>query len=477
MKLNKASTEVDIAEIHVRVGERQRQKGRGEDGRLSETDTLEASIGKFGLLQPIIISPRPEGGWWLEIGERRLTACQNLGHKRILARKTTELSPTESQIIELTENIKRVDLEWQEMVLSVARIHALSEQLDPDWTMGETADECSLNLSTVSLYLRVAKEMGEERIAKAGTVREAYNLLERRDQRKAGQALQELLDGPDEPEPPPTPAYPAGMPIPAIPGTAQPSATILQLPAKPAEQEQILQTSFLDWAPQYTGSKFNLIHCDFPYGIEVFAGKQGRGAEMGEGGTVGYTDTSATYTALIDCLCANLDRVVSVSAHIMFWCSAEQRIIQATLSRFAQAAPSITWAKYPLIWGKSDNAGIANNPKREPRHTYEFCLFGRRGDRNIVRVKSDFYHAPTDQRLHPSTKPEPMLRHFMEMLVDDTTSLLDPTCGSGAALRAAESLGATRVLGLEIDPQFLIPARLALKQARQLRAAERKVEL
>lgn len=100
-----------------------------------------------------------------------------------------------------------------------------------------------------------------------------------------------------------------------------------------------------------------------------------------------------------------------------------------------------------------------------------------RGSRQIVKVKSDAYSAPTDKRLHPSTKPEPMLRHFMEMLVDENTQMLDPTCGSGASVRAAESLGATHVLGLEIDKQYVEPARLALKQARQKRAAERSAEL
>ena len=34
------------------------------------------------------------------------------------------------------------------------------------------------------------------------------------------------------------------------------------------------------------------------------------------------------------------------------------------------------------------------------------------------------------------------------------SSVFDPTCGSGTALRAAESLGATRVLGLERDSGF-----------------------
>jgi len=42
----------------------------------------------------------------------------------------------------------------------------------------------------------------------------------------------------------------------------------------------------------------------------------------------------------------------------------------------------------------------------------------------------------------------------MQMFVDENTTLLDPTCGSGSALRAAESLGARHVLGLEKDEEY-----------------------
>jgi hypothetical protein len=235
--------------------------------------------------------------------------------------------------------------------------------------------------------------------------------------------------------------------------------------------ESILNTSFIDWAPTYEGQKFNLIHCDFPYGIELFSGPQGRGSELGMDGRVGYKDDAGTYWALVKSLCENLNRLMSVSGHLMFWLSADHKIITETVNVFNELAPSLVFQKFPLIWSKSDNAGIASDPRMGPRHTYEACLMATRGARQIVKVKADSYNAPTDKKLHPSTKPEPMLRHFMEMLVDDTTIMLDPTCGSGASLRAAESLGAKHVLGLEIDKQYVEPARLALKQARQKRAA------
>jgi len=50
------------------------------------------------------------------------------------------------------------------------------------------------------------------------------------------------------------------------------------------------------------------------------------------------------------------------------------------------------------------------------------------------------------------------------MLVDGHTSMLDPTAGSGSALRAAKRLGAARIVGLEIDPQFALEANKALTE-------------
>jgi len=479
MKLQQSVSLIEISKIKVLRDQRQREPGK----EALEVAWLQKSIAQHGLLSPILISD----DFILQAGERRLTACRNLGWEKILARKISQLTPVEQQLIEFVENAHREDLCWQDTVRAVGGMHKLQLQLDPDWTMGETAAQCAMELSHVSLLISVYKEMENERVASAGTAREAYNMLKRRENRNAGAELEALLSGEDipaetEPEQVATGLSEAdqaravelkklGEPLP--PELRAPPVIRQSKPAPKPDPESILNISFLDWAPQYSGPKFNFIHCDFPYGVELFSGPQGRGAELGQNGKLGYKDSVDVYQTLIKSLCTNLDRVMSVSAHMMFWLSADYRIISNTVALFNELAPSLQFAKFPLIWFKNDNAGIASDPKRGARHVYEACLLASRGNRNIARVKGDAYSAPTDKKLHPSTKPEPMLRHFMEMLVDDTTIMLDPTCGSGASLRAAESLGASHVLGLEIDKQYVDPARLALKQARMKRAAER----
>lgn len=462
---------IPLDRIIVNRDERQRRK--------IDTKGLKESIEKRGVLQPILVSLQPDGQYLLHFGERRLTASRELGLTDIPARLAGDLSQIELQIIELEENIKRQDLEWQECVQTVCQIHILYLALDPGWTQGETAHELSLTQGTISMYLQVGARMAEERVRNAGTIREAVNLLDRRDQRAAGQALEDVLGAPDlmPGEVPGTgpamgladlagqsPDDPLSIP-PATPRAFLPAPAPVNLILPP--DQAILQASFLEWAPQYRGLKFNLLHCDFPYGIEVFHGNR----QFGGDDAAGYDDRKEVFFELLDCLCLHLDKLMSLSSHMVFWYSAKHRAqIQET---FRAKAPSLEIMTHDLIWLKSDNAGVSAIVNRSPRHIYETAMLLSRGKRPLVQVKGDAYSAPTNKSLHPSTKPEPMLRHFFEMLVDENTLMLDPTCGSGASLRAAESLGAKHTLGLEIDSNYVLPARSALKTSRLLREGSR----
>lgn len=479
---------------------------RRDDRQRREIDTkgLIGSIKRRGVLQPIIVDELTDGTLELIAGERRLSCCRELGLPDIPIRLASSLSPIEREILELEENVKRSDLTWRETVKAVARIHELFEAkaalAGDSWTQSETAEEISIEQPTISLYLKVYSSFDDPNVERAGTVREAYNLLLRRDARAAGNALEELISGGDEERE--TLADPADYASPylnltpedvavtvrvlenspnlIIGGDAQSSGYVREIqPSLPIpDLEPIRAENFLEWAPTYAGRKFNLIHCDFPYGVNLFSSNGIRSgpnrSQMGQDEGESYDDEASTYQELVECLAGNLDRLMSISGHIMFWYSNKVEIDRWTRETFAKLAPSVSWTRFPLIWLKSDNAGIAASPNYEPRHIYETCLLGSRGKRQIVKIVSDAYSAPSDKSIHSSAKPEPMLRHFMTMLVDAETSLLDPTCGSGTALRAAESLGARSVLGLERNPTMVEMALRALKVERAKRRLARE---
>jgi len=51
--------------------------------------------------------------------------------------------------------------------------------------------------------------------------------------------------------------------------------------------------------------------------------------------------------------------------------------------------------------------------------------------------------------------------------VDETTRMLDPACGSGTSLQAAESLHAAHIKGIELNKDYAERATRALEEARR----------
>lgn len=214
----------------------------------------------------------------------------------------------------------------------------------------------------------------------------------------------------------------------------------------------LILADFHEWAASYSGDPFNLIHCDFPYGINVTAGPR-QNSSIQET----YDDSPDTYWSLINTLGAAMSNVMADSSHLIFWFS--MHFYEETKQQLS--AMGWTVSPFPLVWHKSDNAGVAPDPQRQPRRTYETAFFCSRGDRKLTQAgaKANSFAWPGGQKeIHLSEKPVPMLKHFMSLVCDEYSTVLDPTCGSGNALKAASALGAHSVLGLEKDEGFYATA-------------------
>jgi ParB/RepB/Spo0J family partition protein len=411
-------------------------------------DDLIPSIRDRGVVQPIIVTRELE----LVAGERRFRASQELGLPDIPVRFLDELPPVDRKIVELEENLKRRDLTWQDEARGILSIHKLYLEKNPGWTSAETAEILSIDRPRVTQACQVAAELekGNPKVETASSIRSAYDVISRRMTRQLEDALVDFATA-TTPAPPTKPGETVKVPKPVGPRII------------PAE-ESIFNVDFRVFAKIYEGPPFNLIHCDFPYGVGIDESAQAKTETRGS-----YSDSDDDYWELCQALAANASRLFATSAHLIFWTSADPLRIADTLAFFEDELPSVSFWRAPLIWHKTDNRGIVADAQRGPRHVYETALFGQVGDRKIVKVVSDVYGAPSDKTFHHSTKPEPMLRHFFEMLVDDTTRMLDPTCGSGSAIRAAESLGAKSVLGLELNQEYCDGARQALRKFRTLR--------
>lgn len=407
---------VAISFIWVNREKRQRRE-------LKKIPELAQSIQSAGLINPPVIKRDGE----LIAGERRWTAIQSLGWTHIPIQWEDELDPAQLHLIELEENVQREQLEWKDECLAVQEYHTLRLSMDPEWSVRRTAEYLNQAEQTVGAKLKVAKEIaaGNERVIAAPKYSTARGITQRSEERKTASVLAQIkiaTPGPDREAPAPK----------TIP---------------------LLNEDFHEWSASYTGQPFNFLHCDFPYGVGADGHNQGQAAAMG-----GYDDSEEVYWNLVYALHSTMDNVVAPSAHLMFWFSMDY--YHETL----EALTNMGWKvnPFPLVWVKNDNTGILPDPSRGPRRIYETAFMASRGDRKIVRAKSNaFAHPGKDKSIHMSEKPVPMLKHFMEMFVDEYSFVLDPTAGSANSLKAATALGAGRVLGLERDAEFYNRAKEA----------------
>jgi ParB/RepB/Spo0J family partition protein len=395
--------------------------------------SLADSIRRRGLIHPIVV----QRDHTLVAGECRLRAHLLLGYDNITVQYVDEISPEELELLELEENVKRKALTWQEEVAAVARYHEMQREINDSWSMEATAGELGIGENVVYRHLVITRNLDVPEVSEAISLSAAYNFAARREERAKTNTKRELVNDIQK-------VLPKSTPVRDDTEASPP-------PPPPAARAEILHISALDWFAAPTLTDINFLHCDFPYGINT-GDKAGQSGAKNMGG---YDDSEDVYWHLIDGMLEHQDRFLAPSAHLMFWFS--MKFYQPTVDRFTDAG----WRVFLplLIWTKSDNAGILADAQRVPRNITETALFASRGDRKIVRAISNAYVGKTTKDFHMSEKPHAMLSAFLRMFVDESTVMLDPTAGSGMAVRVAHEMGAKRALGLEMNADYAADAR------------------
>lgn len=391
------------------------ERQRKELGDLSE---LAASISRFGVLFPLIV----RDGNILVAGERRLRAAMLAGVLEVPVRDFSSLSAIEAEEIELEENIRRKDLTWQETSQAILRLHNIYKNSNPSWTIEGTAQKVGITASQLGNYLSLGEAVkeGDEKVTGIDKMSEAMTVIRRRRAVALEKLSNEILQIDDEEKPE-------------------------EQEIKTAKAYPIICADFIEWASTYSGPKFDFIHCDFPYGVNLQnSGQVSSAFDL-------YQDDPDVYWTLLRAFVENFDKFASKSAHVMFWFS--MKFYEQTFDALSEI---LDVQQFPLVWVKSDQKGIVPDAMRQPRRIYETALIATRGDRSIRAVKNNAYHGPTEiSRFHISAKPIDMLEYFFEMFIDEQTRMLDPTCGSGNAVYAAFRKGAAHYFGIEKNSEFV----------------------
>jgi ParB/RepB/Spo0J family partition protein len=140
---------VPVSSIKVDRDNRQRRELTGIEGLAEDIRR------KGGLIHPLLIDRDHN----LISGERRLAAVKLLGHDSVPIQYEDETDYNKKRLIELAENIQRIEISWQEQCAAVNEYHDIQVSENKDWTQAATAEETGLSIATVSRYISIAEEI------------------------------------------------------------------------------------------------------------------------------------------------------------------------------------------------------------------------------------------------------------------------------------------------------------------------------
>jgi ParB family transcriptional regulator, chromosome partitioning protein len=136
-------TELPLDEIHPNPRQPRRRFAP------EATDGLAGSIKAQGLLQPVVVRPRPEGGYELIAGERRWRAARQAGIETVPA-LVREADDRDSLLLALVENVAR------EQLSAVEEARAYAVLLDEfGLSLGDVAERVGRSKPSVSNRLRL----------------------------------------------------------------------------------------------------------------------------------------------------------------------------------------------------------------------------------------------------------------------------------------------------------------------------------
>lgn len=394
---------------------------------------LSNAIQEGGLMHAIVVRETPQG-FVLVAGERRMRAIKDMwmlgGQLRYNGYDIPEgrvpyvtlgdLSPLEAEEAELSENLHRKDLTWQETAAAQARLHSLrSKQAQAEGrihTAADTAKELTGRSdgsyqAAVRTNLIVAKHLDNPDIAKAKTAAEAVKILKRQEISQKNIQL----------------AHEVGK-------------TFTQ------SVHEVHNVDCLKWMQATEPNQFDVILTDPPYGMGADTFRDAGGAQVV---THEYKDDYETFQNLMRQWCALAFRVAKPEAHAYLFCDIDN---YHELKRMMQTAGWYVF-RTPMILVKPDGNRVPW-PDCGPRRNWECILYAIKGKKKTTAIYPDVVTAYGDPGiLHGAQKPVAAYRDLLRRSVRPGDTILDSFAGSGTIFPAAHEMKC-KAVGLELSPEY-----------------------
>lgn len=338
-----------------------------------------------------------------------------------------ELDPLLAEEAELEENIRRVDLTWQERANADSRLLELrtkqaAQRGDPAPTPADIAREVfDLPASTPSGALGeyqqsvrrnviLAKHLDDPEVKAAKSPKEAFKILKKREEVRRNVEL-----------------------------AATVGATFS------SQSHRLENADFFEWITKEKPEQFDIILTDPPYGMGA--------DEFGDSGVGSsaaahfYKDDYDTWSRIMAIFPDATFRLAKPDAHAYVFCDIDR--FPELRERMAKAGWKVH--RTPLIWHNPDGFR-APWPEQGPQRKYEVILYAVKGALKTTSLQGDVIECRKDQALgHPAQKPVPLLTNLLKRSARPGFSVLDLFAGSGGTVEAAHELKLP-CTAIECDP-------------------------
>lgn len=406
---------------------------------LASLNELAESIQKSGLFHPIVCREENDK-IVLCSGERRLRAISDIHELggtfyhdgnpvsagEIPYITLGELSPLEAEEAELEENVRRVDLTWQEKAAATARLASLRNKqavaagVSPP-TVADISEEVR-GSSAGSAHeetreeLIVAKHLDKPDIAAAKSVGEAFKLLKRKEEAERNVQLAEKV--------------------------GRLAATDLH---------QVEQKEALAWLTACPAEQYDVVLADPPYGID--AQKFGdAGGRLTSGQEHHYDDTYENWLSLMPVIARESFRIAKPQAHCYLFCDidrfVELKVMMQTAGWYVH--------RTPLIDYKLDGNRVPL-PEQGPQRKFELILYAIKGWRPVTKIYPDVIPCRGDENLgHGAQKPISLLEDLLRRSVRPGDTVVDFFAGTGGTLIAGHNLSCRVTLVEASQPSYAL---------------------
>lgn len=379
---------------------------------------LAESIRTMGLFHPLVVRQESDN-WVLVAGERRLRAItdiydlggefkhdfETIKSGLVPCVSLGELNEIDREEAELEENIRRVNLTWQERAAATSRLTSLRGKQSalagrPEPTVASISLEIrgsaeGVNQETTRREIIVAKHLADPEVRAAKNVNDAFKVLKRKEQTQKNVQLAAEV------------------------GRTFSSAS-----------HTLLNEDSLDWLAKAPEGLFDVILTDPPYGMNAdeFGDSGGKAA-----GAHGYEDSVEIFEQCLAAGVKHFMRITKPQAHLYWFCD----IDKFHQSRSAFEAAGWWVHRTPLIWHKLNGSRVPW-PEHGPQRKYELILYAVKGKKPVTHIYGDIISCASDENLgHAAQKPVALYQQLLQRSVRPGDAVLDCFGGTGPIIVAA----------------------------------------